>query len=70
MAEAIESALAEHGFIENCHPFLHTSIGGHNGGTAGMAFDEQFVDIGGGQAGELAECKVIDDQQVWADEAA
>ena len=70
VAEAIQSALAEHGFIEDRHPFLDTSIGRDNGGTAGVAFDEQFVDIGGGLAGELSECKVIDDQQVRANEAA
>ena len=60
MAKAIESALAEHGFIEDRHPFLDTAIGREDCRTAGVSFDQQIIEVRGRLAREFAQCEVID----------
>ena len=62
MAEAVQGALAQERFIKDSHPFLDASIGGENRGTAGVAFDQQIVEVGGRLAGEFSQGEVIDDQ--------
>src|SRR6266513_435058 len=47
MAEPIQSALSQHRFIEDGHPFLDASIRRENRGTAGVPFDQQIVEVGG-----------------------
>src|ERR1051326_4546173 len=70
MAEAIESALPEHGFVEDGHPFFDAAIRREDCRTAGVSLDEQIIEIRRRLAGEFAKCEVIDDEQIRTDEAA
>jgi hypothetical protein len=70
MAKAIESALPEHGFVEDGHPFFDAAIRREDCGTAGVSLDQQIIEIRRRLAGEFAECEVIDDKQIRADKAA
>jgi hypothetical protein len=45
MAEAIESALRKHGFIEDGHPFLDSAIRREDCRTAGVSFDQQIIEV-------------------------
>ena|SRR5215831_12658231 len=36
-------------------PFLHTSVRGDDGGTTGVPFDQQIIEVGSGLAGKLLE---------------
>ena len=40
VAEAIQSALPQHRFIKDRHPFFHASIGRENGRAADVPFDQ------------------------------
>jgi hypothetical protein len=70
MAEAIESALPEHGFIEDGHPFLDAAIRREDCRTASVPLDQQVIKVRRRLAGEFAECEVIDDEQIRTDEGA
>jgi len=63
------SALAKQRFIKDGHPFLHASIRRENRGTAGVAFDQQIVEVRGRLAGKLAQSEVVDDKKIRTDEA-
>src|SRR5262245_13439716 len=69
MAEAVQGALAKQRFIKDGHPFLHASIRRKNRRTAGVAFDQQIVEVRGRLAGKLAQSEVVDDQEIRTDEA-
>lgn len=62
MRESVEGALSQHRFIKDCHPLLHSAVGGDDGGTAGVAFDQQIIRVGSGLAGKFLECEIIHDE--------
>ena len=50
VAEAIQSALAEHRIIKDRHPFFNAAVGGQNRRAAGVPFDQQIIEVGSGLA--------------------
>ena len=64
VAETIQSALRQHRLVKDRHPFLHTSVGGDDGGTACVPFDQQIIEVGSGLSGKFLEGKIIDDEQI------
>src|SRR4029077_9278473 len=62
VAEAVQSALAQHRVIKDRHPFVDTSVGGDDRRTASVPFDQQLIEVGSGLAGKLLQSKIIYDQ--------
>ena len=50
VAEAIQSALAQHGFIKGGHPFFNPSVGRKDRRAASVPSDQQIIEVGGGLA--------------------
>src|SRR5215469_1169704 len=70
VAEAVQSALPEHGFIKDRHPLFHAAVGGDDSGTAGVPFDQQIIEVGSGLAGKLLQSKIIHNEQIGTEKAA
>ena len=58
---------AQQRFIKDRHPVLHPSVGGEDGRTAGMPFDQQIIEVGSSLAGKLLEAEIVHHQEVGAD---
>jgi hypothetical protein len=58
------------GVVMIAGPFDRFSIAGRHCGGGPMAFDDEFVDVGGVESVEGLEGEVVDDQQVDAQESA
>ena len=62
VAEAIQSALAQHRIIKDRHPFFNAAVGGEDRRAARVPFDQQIIEVGSGLAGEFLQSEVIDDE--------
>ena len=62
VAEAIQSTLAQQRFIKDRHPFVHPSVRGEDGRTAGVPFDQQIIEVRGSLAGKLLQAEIIHDE--------
>ena len=70
VAEAIQSALAQQRFIKDRHPFLHAAVRGEDRRAAGVAFDQQIVEVGSRLAGEFLQPEIVHHQEIGSDEAS
>lgn len=68
--EPVDSGLGEEGVGHEPEPLDRFSVGGDHRGGAAVAFNDEFVDIGGVDRVEGLQREVIDDEQIDAEEFA
>ena len=70
VGDAIECAVAEDGVVEEAEPLVDAAVRGQRETCVSMPFDDQVVHILTLQCREAVQCEVIQDEQIWDEEAA
>ena len=64
VGQAIQSAVAQDGVIEEAQPFVHGPVAGDDEAGRPMPVEDEFVEVGGLLGGQAMETQVIEDEQV------
>ena len=67
VAEAIQSALAQHRIIKDRHPFFNAAVGSENRRAARVPFDQQIIEVGSSLAGKLLKSETVYDEKIGSD---
>lgn len=70
MSETVQGALGEDGIVEQGDPLVDGAVGGDDGRGASMALDDDLVEVAGLLGIEAPQSEIIDDQEVWCQQAA
>jgi hypothetical protein len=62
--ETIERAVGEDGVVEESDPLVHRPVARDDRGGAPVALDEDVVEIAGLLGGELAEPKIVQEEEI------